>query len=143
MRTVALLIAIAGCGEPVLGGAPHPNNAAMAGGVAAAAAALTLADPNAADRKPEQRVEEEKRPVDVKDQVPASALDRLDSGSGAGSGSGKEVARPRAKPADANPADVKTGGPGDAKPMSGTKPKKLPVLPTPHDAVDPNHADRP
>jgi hypothetical protein len=134
MRTVAWLIAIAGCGEPMLGGAPHPNNAAMAGGAAAAAAAMTLADPNAADRKPEQRVEQEKRPVDVKDQVPASAFDHLDSGSGAGSGSGKELARPHAKPpADATPADAKPA----------TTSKKLPVLPTPHDAVDPNHVDHP
>jgi hypothetical protein len=139
MRTVALLIAIAGCGEPMLGGAPHPNNAAMAGGAAAAAAALTLADPNAADRKPEQRVEQEKQAVDVKDQVPASAFDHLDSGSGAGSGSGsgKELARPHAKPVDPKPADPKPA------PTSDGKTKKLPVLPSPHDAVDPNHADAP
>jgi len=133
----------------MLGGVPHPNNGAMAGGAAAAAAAMTLADPNAADRKPEQRVEQEKKPVDVKDQVPASAFDHLDSGSGAGSGSGKELARPHAKapadaaaadakPADSKPADSK---PADAKPA--TTSKKLPVLPTPHDAVDPNHVDHP
>jgi hypothetical protein len=134
MRTVALLIAIAGCGEPMLGGVPHPNNGAMAGGAAAAAAAMTLADSHAADRKPEQRAEQEKRPVDVKDQVPASAFDHLD-GSGAGSGSGKELARPRAKPADPTT--------GAAKPETTGTPKKLPVLPSPHDAVDPNHADQP
>lgn len=111
----------------MLGGAPHPNNAAMAGGAAAAAAALTLADPNAADRKPEQRTEQEKRPVDVKDQVPASAFDHLD---GSGTGSGSALDRPHAKPADPAPAPATTS-------------KKLPVLPTPHDAVDPNHADHP
>ncbi|MFT3694890.1 MAG: hypothetical protein QM831_17200, partial [Kofleriaceae bacterium] len=52
---------------------------AMAGGVAAAAAALTLADPNSANAKAEaaKREEHEQRPVEVKEQVPASALDHL------------------------------------------------------------------
>ena len=170
MRTITLLMSIAlgsgGCGGPALGGVPHPNNAAMAGGVAAAAAALTLADPHAADRKPEQRTEEEKRPVDVKEQVPASAFDHLDSN---GNGSGHELVRPRA--GDAAPATDATSGadagsakPADdaaktapAKPVTPAKPAapatvakplkapksngKPPTLPTPHDAVDPDHAD--
>src|SRR6185312_11795663 len=107
MRTITVLMSIAlgasagACGGgPALGGVPHPNNGAMAGGVAAAAAAITLADPHAADRKPEQRTEEEKRPVEVKEQVPASALDRLDSGAtGSDAGSGSA----------AKPAALKTG----------------------------------
>ena len=131
MRTVTMLVFIlaAGCGSetPMLGGVPHPNNAAMAGGAAAAAAAMTLADPNASDRKPEQRQEAEKRPVDVKEQVPPSAFDHLD-GSGSGTGSGHEVARPHAG-----------SGSGSAAPAPAGK--KLPTLPTPHDAVDPDHAD--
>ena len=120
----------------------------MAGGVAAAAAAITLADPHAADRKPEQRTEEEKRPVDVKEQVPASAFDHLDSG---GNGSGHELVRPRAgdsaAPSDATdqgsaakptakPAALKAAPAKPAKPSG-----KVPMLPTPHDAVDPDHAD--
>jgi hypothetical protein len=179
MRTITLLMSVAlgsgACGGgPALGGVPHPNNAAMAGGVAAAAAALTLADPHAADRKPEQRVEDEKQPVDVKEQVPASAFDHLDSG---GNGSGHEVVRPHAgDAAKTAPASDATSGadagtaapttatpvaPADrakpapaakpatpakpatlAKPTKPTKPNgKLPTLPTPHDAVDPDHAD--
>ncbi|HEX7704221.1 MAG TPA: hypothetical protein VF403_25940, partial [Kofleriaceae bacterium] len=121
------------CGSesPMLGGVPHPNNGVMAGGAAAAAAALTLADPHAADRKPEQRAEQEKKPVDVKEEVPASVFDHLD-GSGSGTGSGHEVARPHA-------------GSGSGSAVAATPPpattKKLPMIPSPHDAVDPGHAD--
>ena len=137
--SIALGMSAGACGGgPALGGVPHPNNAAMAGGVAAAAAAITLADPHAADRKPEQRTQEEKRPVDVKEQVPASALDRLDSG---GTGSNRElVATPATAGADqgsaAKPAVLKTPPAKPAKPAG-----KVPMLPTPHDAVDPDHAD--
>lgn len=122
----------------------------MAGGVAAAAAAITLADPHAADRKPEQRTEEEKRPVDVKEQVPASALDRLDSGAG----SGQTTAAAPAPSTDATsgadagsatkPAQVAKPAAAVAKPAAPAKPKttgKPPTLPSPHDAVDPDHAD--
>jgi hypothetical protein len=165
MRTITLLMSIAlgtstGCGGPALGGVPHPNNAGMAGGVAAAAAALTLADPHAADRKPEQRTEEDKRPVDVKEQVPASAFDHLDS---TGNGSGHELARPHAGDAASSaPGTDATSGadagipatPPAAKPAAKPaapaakaaaktmKPTaKAPTLPSPHDAVDPDHAD--
>ena len=135
MRTVTMLVFIlfaTACGSesPMLGGVPHPNNAAMAGGAAAAAAALTLADPHAADRKPEQRQEEEKRPVDVKEEVPASVFDHLD---GSGTGSGHEVPRPK--------AGAGSGSAATSPPPPPTA-KKLPVIPSPHDAVDPGHADK-
>jgi hypothetical protein len=168
MRTITLLMSIAlgastGCGGgPALGGVPHPNNAAMAGGVAAAAAAITLADPHAADRRPEQRTEQEKRPVDVKEQVPASAFDRLDSG---GNGSGHELVRPHAgsaatpstdatsgadagTPAPVAPTTTTTTTTTTTKPVAKPAPVKTmkpsskpPTLPSPHDAVDPDHAD--
>jgi len=157
MRTITLLMSIAlgagaaACGGgPALGGVPHPNNAAMAGGVAAAAAAITLADPHAADRKPEQRTEEEKRPVDVKEQVPASALDRLDSRTG----SGQTTTAAPAPTSDATsgadagsaakPAQVAKPAVPVAKPAAPAKTKatgKPPTLPSPHDAIDPDHAD--
>jgi hypothetical protein len=138
MRTVTMLVFIllgTACGSesPMLGGVPHPSNGAMAGGAAAAAAALTLADPHAADRKPEQRAEQEKKPVDVKEEVPASVFDHLD-GSGSGTGSGHEVARPHAG------AGSGSGSAAATTPPPAT-PKKLPVIPSPHDAVDPGHAD--
>lgn len=143
LMSIALGAGAAGCGGgPALGGVPRPNAGAMAGGAAAAAAAITLADPHAADRKPEQRVEQDKRPVEVKEQVPASALDRLDSGA-AGSGQAApgadattgadqgSAAKPTAKP-----AVLKTPPAKPVKPAG-----KVPVLPSPHDAVDPDHAD--
>lgn len=78
MRLGWLLVAAAGCGGPALAGVPHPNNAAVAGGVAAAAAAITLADPGAASRRPEQRQDPNTRAVDVHDTVPSDVLDRVD-----------------------------------------------------------------
>ncbi len=119
----------------MLGGVGHPNNAAVAGGAAAAAAALTLADPHAADRKPEQRVEKEKRPVKVKEEVPASVFDHID-GSGASTGSGTEVPRPHAQPVAAGSA----AQPAPPAPTTTTLSPKI-VIPSPHDVVDPGHAD--
>ena len=155
MRTITMLMSIAlgasaaACGGgPALGGVPHPNNAAMAGGVAAAAAAITLADPHAADRKPEQRTEEEKRPVDVKEQVPASALDRLDSRAGTGQSTAAPAptsdatsgadAGSAAKPAQVAKPAIPTKPAAPAKTKATGKP---PTLPSPHDAIDPDHAD--
>jgi hypothetical protein len=79
MRLGWLLVAIAGCGgPPLLAKVPHPNKALVAGGAAAVAAAVTLADPDAASRRPEQKNDEAKRPVEVRNTVPADVLDRLD-----------------------------------------------------------------
>jgi hypothetical protein len=134
MRTVAFLLMITAgsCGSetPMLGGAPHPSNGAMAGGAAAAAAALTLADPHAADRKPEQRQQPEKQPVDVKEQVPSSAFDHLD-GSGTGSATGSGSASGSATATATGPATGSGSG-------SNSTAKKLPMIPSPHDAVDPS-----
>jgi hypothetical protein len=115
MRTVALVVMVAACGEPqkpILANAPHPDNAAVAGGAAAAAAAITIADPNAATRgKPEKPKEEEKQPVEVKEHVPKDVFDRLD----------KPKSNPAAKPTTATPAPKK--GP-------------LPKLPSPKEAAE-------
>jgi len=78
-----LLVAVlAGCGaqpnQPLLANAPRPNPAYIAGGAAAAAAAMTLADPDAASRRPESNKDVEKAPIKVKENVPADVLDRLD-----------------------------------------------------------------
>jgi hypothetical protein len=71
---------MAACGgAPVLANAPRPNPAFVAGGAAAAAAAMTLADPDAASRKPEKKdAHKSDRPSDVKETVPSDVLDRLD-----------------------------------------------------------------
>ena len=61
---------------------PHPNNAAMAAGFAAAAGAATLASPADAQKHAEEKGKGDpagKKPVDVKEQVPADVFDRLDN----------------------------------------------------------------
>lgn len=80
MTSVMMLTAACGAqpNQPLLANAPRPNPSAIAGGAAAAAAAITLADPDAASRKPEKKEDTEKKPIKVKESVPASVLDRLD-----------------------------------------------------------------
>jgi len=66
-------------GPPALGGAPRPDPAIVAGVAAATAAAVTLADPHAADRRPEKKeADENQHEVVVHESVSESALDRLD-----------------------------------------------------------------
>ena len=81
MRWIPLAF-VAACGGPqgpALQNAPKVDPAPIAGAVAATAAAITLADPNAATRgKPEQATKEEPTPIDVKEQVPESAFNNLD-----------------------------------------------------------------
>jgi hypothetical protein len=81
MKTVApLLLALAACGgAPLLANAPHPNNGAIAGVAAAAAAAVTLASPGSVNQKPEQKVDENTRPQTVTESVPSAVFDRLDA----------------------------------------------------------------
>jgi hypothetical protein len=72
---------LAACGaqpnQPVLANAPRPNPSAVAGGAAAAAAAITLASPDSANPE-KKKPEVEKKPIKVKENVPAATLDRLD-----------------------------------------------------------------
>ena len=113
---VCALVALGACGGPVLKNAPRPDPGAVAGVAAAAAAAITLADPNAATRgKPEQPVEEQdKAPIEVKQHVTSDVLDRLDDGSGSA------TAAP-APAAAAKPAAHRRG--------------RVPTLPTPAQAA--------
>jgi hypothetical protein len=76
------LIAVACGGSPVLSGLPRPNPAVVAGVAAAAATAMTVADPNFAARRTEQG----KRAADEGDDhpretVPLEVLDRADAAS--------------------------------------------------------------
>jgi hypothetical protein len=81
--TAIALVVVAGCGaapnQPVLANAPRPNPAAVAGVAAGAAAALTLADPDAATRGPEKKQDVPKKEIQVKENVPADVLDRMDA----------------------------------------------------------------
>lgn len=124
MRMTAIaLVVVAGCGaapnQPVLANAPRPNPAAVAGVAAGAAAALTLADPDAATRGPEKKQDVPKKEIKVKENVPADVFDRMDGAAGAdANGSGatqaaKKNAAPKAEPAGAvkpkaEPAGAKT-----------------------------------
>jgi hypothetical protein len=113
-----LFCVLAACNEPqkpFLANAPHPDNAAVAGGAAAAAAAMTLADPNAATRgKPEKgKPDEEKAPIEVKENVPRDVLDRADQ-----------------QPTPASPAQ-----PAPAA-SSAKKHGPLPKLPSPKEAAE-------
>ena len=117
MRWIALVV-VAACGaepkQPFLANAPHPDNAAVAGVAAGAAAAAVLADPNAATRgKPEKPKDDgEKQPIDVKETVPAGVLDRADQ---------------TAKKTDPKPT---------AQPAAATKPKgPPPKIPSPEEAA--------
>lgn len=92
---VMVVLLAAGCGaspnQPMLANAPRPNQAAVAGVAAGAAAAITLADPDAASRRPEKKQDTNMKPMKVKESVPGDVLDRLDSGASA--------AQPTAEPA--------------------------------------------
>lgn len=132
MRTIALLLALplaAACGagqQPLLANAPRPNIGAAAGVTAAAAAALTLASPSSVQQKPEDKINADTRPQQVKENVPSDVFDRLDAQS------------------------TGSDAPPDAVPAATTKTKKkkapAPRLPSPKEAVEqtqPSAADTP
>lgn len=107
MRCIALvLLLVACCGapdKPLLANAPRPNPAYVAGAAAATAAAITLASPDTAGRRPEKNQDTEKAPIKVKENVPADVLDRLD----------KTKPAPAEKPTPA-PETTKPNAPKDA-----------------------------
>jgi hypothetical protein len=95
-------LALAGCGggpDPILRSVPQPNKAAAAGAAAAIAGAATLASPHdAAKRQEKNKVPDEKKPIEVKQNVPSDVLDRLDAkqkADGPGDPSGREATPPR------------------------------------------------
>ncbi len=84
MRITPLLLvmALAGaCSEPILKNAPHPPSSHVAGVAAAAATAVTLANPDAAAHRREEAQRAGSPPPQtraVRETVPADVLDRLD-----------------------------------------------------------------
>jgi hypothetical protein len=80
MRLLFLAIVSWGCGGPVLQNAPRPNKAVVAASAAAIAGAATLADPDAAAKRQEQKREGDVAPApqNVTTSVPSDVLDRLD-----------------------------------------------------------------
>jgi len=114
MRAIVFAL-LAACGsdqKPILSNVPQPPAGAVAGVAAAAAAAITLANPNA--QTPEKRDDQPKQEVEVKEHVTGDVLDRLDHAAGSATGSA------------ASPDTAAT------KPASKKKPKgKPPKIPTP------------
>jgi hypothetical protein len=101
VRWILLALIFGACGEPVLRNAPRPNTAAAAGVAAGAAAAITLADPNAAAKHAESaKTPNEKKPVKAGPNVPSDVLDRLDAN---GSGSSAPAEEPKRAPAQPPP----------------------------------------
>jgi hypothetical protein len=94
----------------MLANAPRPNPAAVAGVAAGAAAAITLADPDAATRGPEKKKEStDMKGQKVKENVPAGVLDRADQKKPTGQPS-KDPANP-AKPAEKPKGALDFGSP--------------------------------
>jgi len=116
MRLAVLaLVSLAGCGGgPVLRNAPRPDPTVMAAGAAAIAGAATLADPDAAARRQEQKKDWNVTPERDHDSrpMPADVLDRLDQ---AKEGAADEPAAPK-KPA-VDPTVRRS--PGDWMPVQG------------------------
>jgi hypothetical protein len=82
--TVLALASAAGCNGAAMNAVnsvvPKPNASAVAGVAAAAAGVITLADPDAAAKRQEQKeATKEQRPIAVKAVVPADVFDRLDA----------------------------------------------------------------
>lgn len=102
---LATLALTAACGPPALQNAPRPNPAVVAGAAAAVAGAATLANPDGAARKQEQKKETDRTPTGepVTTTVPADVLDRLDAAKRAGPDRGKAPAAPDDQ--DAAPAE--------------------------------------
>lgn len=81
MRTIVCVLAVAAAcgGGPALRNAPRPDPAVVAAAATAVATAATIADPQAAARKAEQKGgQPEGRVVGGDRSMPAGVLDRLD-----------------------------------------------------------------
>ncbi len=118
MTKLVALALLAGCGgSPLLANAPHPNNAAVAGVAAAAAAAMTLADPNGTTFKRETLTPDQQKEVDSHATVPTDVLDRLDNG----------PTKPATKPKQEPPSTETDGQPLP----SGPDDHPNPLAPTP------------
>ena len=77
---MSLFVACAGCGgQPVLSKLPQPNAAVVAGTAAAVAGVATVANPNAAGRKPEAPSPGNERRTVSTERMPTDVLDRLEA----------------------------------------------------------------
>jgi hypothetical protein len=150
MKAIAWLSALtlaglapAGCGggpDPILRNVPQPNKAVVAGAAAAVAGAATLASPaDAAKLQEKNRAPDEKKPVKVRQTVPADVLDRLDARQQAGraeAGSAGEDAaagdrQPDPARDDAAPTAPAPAAPAPTAPAPTALPAPRPPAPAP------------
>jgi hypothetical protein len=132
---VALVVAACGANDkPLLANAPKPDPGAVAGIAAAAAAAATLANPNAP--APESYQQKEKKPIKVKEHVPADVFDRLDNAQPAAAS--QPAAEPGAEKEKPAPVDygllkgpLTKSQPAQSKPVSDR-----PVAPLPQEPLE-------
>ena len=126
-RHIWILVMLCGCGEPILKNAPKPDPGAVAGVAAAAAAAVTLADPQGAANRQEQKSkgEPDNRGVEVKETVPADVFDRIDRGGDAG----VDGAQPSSAASPPPPPAASSGVPARPVPRLIPPPAVLPPAP--------------
>lgn len=80
LSVIVFIASVAGCGGPALQNVPKPDPAVVAGAAAAVAGAATLADPNGAAKRQEQKEPQKSlRPKKSGGTVPDDVLDRLDA----------------------------------------------------------------
>jgi hypothetical protein len=79
-RVVVPVALVAACGGPALQNVPKPDPSVVAGAAAAVAGAATLADPNGAAKRQEQKEPQKSlKPKKSGGTVPGDVLDRLDA----------------------------------------------------------------
>jgi hypothetical protein len=80
LRACLVMLFLAGCGGPALQNVPKPDPAVVAGAAAAVAGAATLANPDgAAARQEQKKPVKDKKPMKSGGTVPADVFDRLDA----------------------------------------------------------------
>ncbi len=121
---IICLLSLACGGQPVGSKVPRPDPTHVAVGAAAAATALTLADPDLSGKKPEYKDERgPKGKGGSGETVPESVFERAESGA-----ADADEVRPCE---DDDDDDDDDGGDDDGKSKAAEKPAKLELIPTP------------
>jgi hypothetical protein len=125
---LSILVMLCACGEPILKNAPKPDPGAVGGVAAAAAAAATLADPQGAAKRQEQKTkgEPDTRGVEVKETVPSSVFDHIEQ---APADAGSEAEAPPPPPAAPAAAPAAGARPAEAKRPPAVPPPIPPPIP--------------
>ncbi len=102
LRYAVVLATVCACGgPPVLSRLPQPNPAVVAGIAAAAAGAATIADPQGAARRQDEKDAakvRDMRGIPHRESIPPDVFDRLDEAEQQGDAVGSAPATPAAAP---------------------------------------------